>query len=278
MLDVSMAQRYADREDSAARQNENTPNDEQTISMLAAMVVPQYLDVIRDVCREMLTQLTEGLGGSAVASTLVRPANSEEEGVTGVAVELRAISENVRNDLLPSTSEDKRKSLARAVIELIVSPGATDVDVQRLAESFDNALTKLFRVPVAGQSPQELTRTFISLALFAVVVIDSCESCLKNPSITKIAQNVVVVGIVIYKVANKHGLFRWVQVNGGWHGLCTRIRDCIRQLTHRPISGNTNTDDHNTVNTLWPSNNTIILFGSLTVFVISYAYYKYRYR
>ena len=288
-----------EQEDLEAKQNENTSNVEQieqeahrheaeSYVIMLAMAVPvkpgnqDIRKVIRDASREVLTQLetqlTERLGGSAVASIVVRPANHEEEvACESVASALIATSENVKDDLLSCTSEDERESLAKAVMESTISTGAT-VDVQRLTERFDNALTKLFQVPVADQSPQQLTETFISLALFAVEVIRNCESCLEDPSVTQITQNVVAVGMVIYKVADKHGLSSWVQDNGGWRGLCTRIRNCIRQLTRRLIPGNTSTDDHNTVSIPWPSNNTIILFGSLTVFFISYAYVYYKYR
>ena len=287
-----------EQEDLEARQKESTSESISNIEQAARwheaepyifMVTTAVLvkpgthnlrEVIRDASREMSTQLenklTERLGRSAVASTVIRPERREEEmACESVGSALKSTSKTVKDTLLRCTSEDERGRLAEAVIEFTVSTGAT-VDIQGLTERFDNALTNLFQVPVADQSPQQLTETFISMALFAVEVIHNCESCLENPSITQITQNMVAVGTVICKVADKHGLSSWIQANGGWRGLCNRICNFIGQLTRRLISGNTSTDGHNTVSIPWPSNNTIILFGSLTVFVISYAYYRYR--
>ena len=134
------------------------------------------------------------------------------------------------------------------------------LDTEALDQAFDDALSTLFTVPVAEQSPQELVMTFIKLALFSMQVINQSRDLYKSKSVVKVA----IVGYQMYRIANKHGLSNWIQDNGGLFGLCTKVCDRIRQLTGQ-LSGNSAVP--------WLSNiHAAILFVTLTVFVVSCVY------
>ena len=152
------------------------------------------------------------------------------------------------------------------------------LDNEALTARFDNALTNLFQVPVAEQSPAQLVVTFVKMALFSMMLINLCKKQWDDPSISGIASTVMLVGTALYKIADKHGLNTWLQNNGGWCGLCSKVHDFIVQLTlgGQTSDSDTTTDGQNALSIPWPSNNTIILFGALTVFVGMYTYYKYR--
>ena len=155
-----------------------------------------------------------------------------------------------------------------------------DVVVDNLATKFDGALKSLFGVPVAQQTPEQLIITFTKMASFTKTVIDLCKKCWDSVPTVYIAVAVIVVGTALYKVANKYGLNAWVQSKGGWCGLYSRVRDYIRRLTGQISDSSTTTTDHdgqeNPPSIPWPSNNTVILFGALTVFVGFYTHYKFR--
>ena len=142
------------------------------------------------------------------------------------------------------------------------------------------ALHSLFGVPVAQQTPDQLIITFTKMASFTKTVIDLCKKCWDSVPTVYIAVAVIVVGTALYKVANKYGLNAWVQSKGGWCGLySSRVHDYIRRLTGQISDSSTTTDHDGQVNPPsipWPSNNTVILFGALTVFVGFYTYYKFR--
>ena len=139
----------------------------------------------------------------------------------------------------------------------------TSLDTEALDQAFDNALSALFTVPVAEQSPQELVLTFIKLALFSLQVINLSRDLYESRNIVKM----VIIGYQMYRIANRYGLSKWVEDNGGVSGLRAKVCDRIRQLT-RELSG------YSVVP--WLSDNAIILFGTLTVFVVSYAYFLYK--
>lgn len=211
--------------------------------------------------------------------SVVKPVQSEEEQASKiVAKEILGTSEKVKDLLLDSSTKEERRRLADAVIEFmntIYSDVITEdmPSTQALAQAFDSALDVLISVPVAEQNPAQLIVTFLQLAVFFMTVINLVKQCLENPSMIRIAWTVLTVGKVMFKVADKYGLYEWIRNNGGISGLRVRICDYIRQLR----SGNAVTDGNNAV-VPWPSNKSIIFLGTLTVFVVSYTYYICKYR
>jgi len=143
-------------------------------------------------------------------------------------------------------------------------------DTQPLTQEFDNAVSSLFSVPIAKQDPQQLFMTFLNLSLFSIRVIDLCNQ-LGKASDKQIVLHVMIVGTQMHRVANEHGLYKWLNNNGGWSGLYAKICDYIAQLRN----SNTSTESTDT-DSIWPSWNAIILFGSVTTFALLYSYFKYK--
>ena len=204
----------------------------------------------------------------------------EKQAVKTIGKELSQISAKLADAYFRSSSgnnsEQGQKHLAEEINRFAQAIRSDFVaedlpDTQALSSTFDAALSGLFSVPVANQSPRELIKTFINLALFSMSVIRLCRELRRMESVSGLdVFTLTIVGSEMYRIADQHGLYRWVQENGGWSGLCTRVCDHIGQLLGR-MSGN-----DNAVSIPWPSSNTIILFGTLTVFVVSYGLYKYR--
>ena len=215
--------------------------------------------------------------------TVVIPVQSEEEqAMKIVGKEISRTSEELQDLLLGSNTKEQWRHLTDAVIRFTSTIYSDVINVaegmpgtEALAQTFESALD-VFSVPVAEQNAAQLTVTFLKLAVFCMSVIGLGKQCLENPSMTRIASVVLTVGSVMFKIANKHDLYEWIKDNGGMSGLHVRICDYIRQLR----SGHNTVPDSysNTVAIPWPSNNTIILFGTLTVFVASCAYYVYKNR
>ena len=206
----------------------------------------------------------------------------EEQAAKAIGKELSQLSGNFDDGYFRGSSgsssgndsQQDQQHLAEEInrLALAIRPDFVSEDLpdtQALSSTFEGALSCLFGVPVANQSLQELIRTFIKLALFFISVIRLCKQLRRQERID-VFIILTIVGREMYRIANRYGLYGWIQENGGWCGLCTRIRDHIGQLLGR-MSGN-----ENAVSIPWPSSNTIILFGTLTVFVVSYGLYKYR--
>lgn len=186
------------------------------------------------------------------------PVNHEEVQVAKkVGNELLSSSGNVDLDHMRSSLEQEQQRQVEELSDAVTNftNNITDdvPDSQPLVSAFDNAFSRLFTVPVTEQSSVQLLGTFFDLATFSMQVIYFCKKC--QESKVNIALIVLVVGNQMFRIANKHGLITWMQSNGGWHGLYTRLHSYITQLMPR-----------GTVSIPWPSWNTITLFG-LTVFV-----------
>ena len=245
----------------------------------APIVIVVAVGTMKDL-PEALKKIEETLNmGSARHSIVVPVQNEEEEASKIVGKEISGTCNELEDVLLGNSTKEERKRMAEAVIDF-TSAITSDIigkdmpDTQGLAQAFDSALTVLIRVPVAEQNAVQLIESFLKLAVFSMSVIHLSKKCLENASATQIAWMVFTVGSVMFKIADKHGLYKRLQDNGGMSGLCTRICCHIRQL----VSGNTATDGNNAVSIPWPSKNTIVLFGSLTVFVASCTYFAYKYR
>ena len=214
--------------------------------------------------------------------------HDDEQAAKNIGNELSYTSDKVEGYFRGSSdesSEQDQQHLADEVIRFTNTISRDFViedlpDTQTLAPLFESALSGLFSVPVADQTPQQLVVTFIKLALFSMSVVRLCKQLQHQESapLAQIALTVATVGNEMYKIANQRGLYRWIQDNGGWCGLCTRIHNYIVTIGQLIGRGMSDCDSNNAVSIPWPSNNTVILFGTLTVFVVSFAYFSYKYR
>ena len=221
-----------------------------------------------------------GLDGDSSANVAIKPVlKSEEEKDSEIRGEILSTSNEIQASSRSIEEPQKWAGAIKELVSVLITEftGVT-LDHEALIARFDDALTNLFKVPVAEQSPGQLVVTFVSMALFLMELIDLCKKEWDNRSIRSIATTAMIIGPALYEVADKHGLNAWVQNNGGWCGLCSKGHNFIVQLTLRQTSDNLTTTDgqENALNIPWPSSNTIILFGGLTIFVGLYAYYKFK--
>ena len=252
------------------------------ITIGATQDLPSAASVLSQVMEQLKHQ--KELDGGSSTNVAIKPVlkPEEEKATKSVAEEISSTSNKIQADLLSGSSIEERQKLAKAINELtsalVTEFTGVTLDDEALTARFDNALTNLFQVPVAEQSPAQLVVTFVKMSLFSMMLINLCKKEWDNPSICGIASTAMIIGSALHQVADKHGLNTWVQNNGGWCGLCSKVHDFIVQLTLRQTSDNSTTTDgqENAVSIPWPSSNTIILFGGLTVFVGLYAYYKFK--
>ena len=259
-------------------------NEGEPYVIIVAVGSTQDLPSVLGQVKEQFEKRQKEFSKNVVIGPVLNP--EEEKATKSVAEEISSTSDELQAELLRGcTTREERQEVAGAINEVTSAlvtefSGVTldDVDVEALTTKLDIALTNLFQVPVAEQTPAQLVVTFVKMSLFAMVVINLCKKQWDEFSMWRFGSTVMIVGTALYKVADKHGLNAWVQNSaGGWCGLYSRVHDYIVQLTHRQTLDNSTTDgQENAVSIPWPSTNTVVLFGSLTVFVGLYAYYKFR--
>lgn len=215
---------------------------------------PEVLKMIRDIL----------FNGDIPKDQRYEVSQKDEEAAQIVGIKSTAGDIDIHKDCIDSEQRRKAEEIAKKVDENLQTLAGYREDIPDIP-AFANAVSSLFEVPVANQSNLELVGTFLSLTNFSLTVIQFYNNCRKN-NLSKfdIAVIFITIGMQMYQVAIRYGLYTWIQKNGGLWGLSTKIRNYFSQLISNATSA---------VSLPWPE--TVTLFG-IVIFATSAAVLFYK--